>query len=111
MRVALRVVEGGRDAVLEHLRDDVLEAVGLGARAQHRPDQLSGGEMQRVATHWLRDFGVDGFRMDAVRYLVEDGAHVAAGVSLSRAVVWPDAVVRSSDHDVILFGGERLSAV
>ncbi len=27
----------------------LLEAVGLGARAAHRPDQLSGGEQQRVA--------------------------------------------------------------
>jgi putative ABC transport system ATP-binding protein len=28
---------------------DLLEYVGLGARADHRPSQLSGGEMQRVA--------------------------------------------------------------
>jgi putative ABC transport system ATP-binding protein len=27
----------------------LLEQVGLGARAEHRPEQLSGGEMQRVA--------------------------------------------------------------
>ncbi|HEX5501549.1 MAG TPA: ABC transporter ATP-binding protein [Thermomicrobiales bacterium] len=28
---------------------DLLELVGLGARARHRPDELSGGEQQRVA--------------------------------------------------------------
>lgn len=28
---------------------ELLEAVGLGRRAQHRPNELSGGEMQRVA--------------------------------------------------------------
>ncbi|MFI5214017.1 MAG: alpha-amylase family glycosyl hydrolase [Gemmatimonadales bacterium] len=30
-------------------------------------------EMERVATFWLRDMGVDGFRLDAVRYLLEEG--------------------------------------
>jgi putative ABC transport system ATP-binding protein len=29
--------------------EELLEYVGLGARADHRPSQLSGGEMQRVA--------------------------------------------------------------
>jgi putative ABC transport system ATP-binding protein len=29
--------------------NELLEAVGLSARAQHRPDQMSGGEQQRVA--------------------------------------------------------------
>jgi ABC-type lipoprotein export system ATPase subunit len=29
--------------------DELLEAVGLGDRADHRPSQLSGGEQQRVA--------------------------------------------------------------
>ena len=29
---------------------ELLEAVGLSARAHHRPDQMSGGEQQRVAT-------------------------------------------------------------
>jgi glycosidase len=30
-------------------------------------------EMQNVGRFWLTDVGVDGFRLDAVRYLVEDG--------------------------------------
>src|SRR4029077_17882212 len=29
--------------------DELLAQVGLGRRAEHRPDELSGGEMQRVA--------------------------------------------------------------
>ena len=33
-------------------------------------------EMKKVATFWLNDMGVDGFRLDAVKYLVEDGAQV-----------------------------------
>ncbi len=37
-----------RDAV-EARALKLLEQVGLGARAHHRPDELSGGEMQRVA--------------------------------------------------------------
>ena len=38
---------GGRDARRRSL--DMLETLGLANRAQHRPDQLSGGEQQRVA--------------------------------------------------------------
>ena len=30
-------------------------------------------EAKRVATFWLREMGVDGFRLDAVQYLSEDG--------------------------------------
>jgi glycosidase len=30
-------------------------------------------EAKKVATFWLREMGVDGFRLDAVPYLVEDG--------------------------------------
>jgi len=29
-------------------------------------------EMKRVATYWLEEMGVDGFRLDAVRHLMED---------------------------------------
>jgi glycosidase len=31
-------------------------------------------EANRIATFWLRDMGVDGFRLDAVPYLVEQGS-------------------------------------
>jgi alpha-amylase len=31
-------------------------------------------EMKKVATFWLRDMGVDGFRLDAVPYLTEEGS-------------------------------------
>jgi putative ABC transport system ATP-binding protein len=42
--------EAGMGAVERRARTrDLLEYVGLGGRAGHRPSQLSGGEMQRVA--------------------------------------------------------------
>jgi glycosidase len=31
-------------------------------------------EFKRVATFWLRDMGVDGFRLDAIPYLMEEGS-------------------------------------
>jgi alpha-amylase len=31
------------------------------------------GELEDVARQWLTDFGVDGFRLDAVKHLVEEG--------------------------------------
>lgn len=34
-------------------------------------------EAQRVARFWLQEMGVDGFRLDAVRHLVEEGAQVS----------------------------------
>ncbi|MFZ6030399.1 MAG: alpha-amylase family glycosyl hydrolase [Chloroflexota bacterium] len=32
------------------------------------------GEIQQITRYWLEDLGVDGFRMDAVRHFVEQGA-------------------------------------
>ena len=38
-------------------------------------------EMENVATFWLRDMGVDGFRLDAVRHLMEDGSGTSTNVA------------------------------
>ncbi len=35
-------------------------------------------EMHKVARFWLKEMGADGFRLDAVRYLLEDGAKQAS---------------------------------
>ncbi len=34
-------------------------------------------EMKRVTLHWLTDMGADGFRFDAIPYLVEEGGQLA----------------------------------
>lgn len=31
-------------------------------------------EMQKIVSFWMRDIGVDGFRLDAAKYLIEEGA-------------------------------------
>jgi putative ABC transport system ATP-binding protein len=48
VEVALRLLGIGRGAGRKRVAT-ALEAVGLGHRTRHRPDELSGGEQQRVA--------------------------------------------------------------
>jgi putative ABC transport system ATP-binding protein len=43
------LLEGMSYSVIKPKAVALLEQVGLGARIEHRPEQLSGGEMQRVA--------------------------------------------------------------
>ncbi|HRQ00292.1 MAG TPA: ATP-binding cassette domain-containing protein, partial [Terrimesophilobacter sp.] len=47
--VMLPAVPGRRTRELAPTARDLLEILGVGARAKHRPEQLSGGERQRVA--------------------------------------------------------------
>ena len=44
-----QLVHGASDAEASARANDLLTALGLGARLDHRPSQLSGGEQQRVA--------------------------------------------------------------
>lgn len=47
--VILPAVPARRTKELASTARDLLESLGVGARAKHRPEQLSGGERQRVA--------------------------------------------------------------
>src|SRR5690554_2260366 len=47
--VLLPAVPARRTKELASVARDLLEVLGVGARAKHRPEQLSGGERQRVA--------------------------------------------------------------
>jgi alpha-amylase len=71
-------------------------------------------ELDRIARFWLEDIGVDGFRLDAARHLIEDGAvventpetfewlarfrnrvHTASGDALVLGEVWDATSVAS----------------
>ena len=43
------LLSGKKASVRRQRANELLDAVGLSARARHRPDQMSGGEQQRVA--------------------------------------------------------------
>ena len=44
-----QLADGVNSTIAKKRAGDLLDMVGLGARAEHRPSQLSGGEQQRVA--------------------------------------------------------------
>ena len=44
--------------------------------------------MKRIADHWLLEEGVDGFRLDAVRHLMEDEQGVSTNVPRTHEMLW-----------------------
>jgi len=55
-------------------------------------------ELERIANVWLEDFGVDGFRLDAAKHLIEDGP--LAQVNTSETHAWLQGF-RQSVHDAV----------
>jgi alpha-amylase len=61
-------------------------------------------EAKRVAKFWLDSMHVDGFRLDAVSYLVEDGMHLAHTAGTHRVLREWQAYVRGIRPDVFTVG-------
>lgn len=60
--------------------------------------------MQDVARFWLEDMGVDGFRLDAVRHLIEDGQTQANTPQTHEWLEGFFAYVKSVNPDALLVG-------
>jgi alpha-amylase len=61
-------------------------------------------EAKHVAEYWLDSMHVDGFRLDAVSYLVEDGMHLAHTAGTHRVLREWQAYVRGVKPDVFTVG-------
>jgi len=61
-------------------------------------------EAKRVAKFWIDSMHVDGFRLDAVSYLVEDGMHLAHTAGTHRVLREWQAYVRGIKPDVFTVG-------
>jgi alpha-amylase len=61
-------------------------------------------EMKKVALFWLQDMGVDGFRLDAVPYLVEENGQVAHTGGTHGVLHDYGAYVRSVKPDAFTIG-------
>jgi len=61
-------------------------------------------EANRVADFWLREMGVDGFRLDAVPYLVEEGTLLSGAPGTHRVLRDYQAHLRSVKPDVFTVG-------
>lgn len=60
-------------------------------------------EMKKITSFWLKDVGVDGFRLDAVRYLVEDSRSADSDSNHAFLEEW-GAYYRSIDHRAFTVG-------
>jgi len=64
----------GREAPSPEQADDAYYGVfwhGMPDLNYHNPEVTA--EMYRIAEHWLTEMGADGFRLDAIMYLIENG--------------------------------------
>ena len=123
--VAFPLLLDGRDDALA-LADAALARVGLSERAEHRPNQLSGGEQQRVAvaralvttpaviladepTGSLDSLaGEDVLRL--LRAAADDGHAVLLITHDAPAAAYADRVVRLRDGAVVPSAGDVVSA-
>lgn len=67
-------------------------------------EPLALAEMKKVATFWLREMGADGLRLDAVKFLVEDGAKVDDTPGTHRVLRDYAAHVRGVKPDAFTIG-------
>lgn len=61
-------------------------------------------EMERVARFWLEEMGVDGFRLDAVRHLVEEGTTYAGAPATHAWLAQFDDFVDTVDPTALTVG-------
>lgn len=61
-------------------------------------------EMYDIATFWLEDVGVDGFRVDAVKYIVEEGRAMQNTASTHTWLKDFHAHVKAANPDAVLIG-------
>jgi alpha-amylase len=61
-------------------------------------------EVKKIARFWLREMGVDGFRLDAVSFLMEDGGKLAGSVGTHALLHDYASYVRSVKGDAYTVG-------
>jgi alpha-amylase len=61
-------------------------------------------EMQNVARFWLEEMGVDGFRLDAVRHLVEEGTRYSGAPATHQWLAGFDDFLDSVDPQALTVG-------
>lgn len=61
-------------------------------------------EMQNAARFWLEDMGADGFRLDAVRHLVEEGTRYSGAPATHEWLAGFDDFVDTVDPDALTVG-------
>jgi glycosidase len=61
-------------------------------------------EMDKIAGYWLKDIGVDGFRLDGARYIVEDGKNQSSTQDTHTYLKHFRQTVKAIKPDALLLG-------